>query len=132
LSRDLVWISKLAALRVHAEQVRRHGGDDGFLNEARLDAALVRPRTALAYAPSLSLEDLAARMAVGIAKGHPFVDGNKRTAFVVSIMFLALNGIEISAPNDEAAEIFEGVARGEVNEDALSRWFTENMTAPEE
>lgn len=70
-------------------------------------------------------------MAVGIAMGHPFVDGNKRTAFVVSIMFLALNGIEISAPADEAAEVFEGVARGDVHEDALSRWFTENMAAPE-
>jgi death-on-curing protein len=132
VSRDLVWISKLVAIRVHAEQLRLHGGGDGFLNEERLDAALDRARTAVGYDPDLSLEDLAARIAVAIAKGHPFVDGNKRTACVVSIMFLEANGIEIDASNDEAAAIFEGVARGDVNEDALSRWFTENMQVPEE
>lgn len=131
MSRDLVWISKAVAIRVHAEQLAIHGGDAGFLNEDRLDAALARSRTALGYDPDLSLEELAARMAVGIAMGHPFVDGNKRTACVVSMMFLELNGIEISASNPEAATVFEGVASGDVTEDALSRWFTENMKTPE-
>jgi death on curing protein len=131
VSRDLVWITKAVAIRVHAEQLELHGGNDGFLNEDRLDAALDRPKTARGYDPDLSLEDLAARMAVGVAKGHPFVDGNKRTACVVSIMFLEVNGIEINASNTEAATVFEGVASGDVSEDALSRWFTENMKTPE-
>ena len=74
MSRDLVWISKQVALRVHAEQLRRHGGQHGFLNEHHLDAALDRARTVVGYVPGMSIEELAARMAVAIANGHPFVD----------------------------------------------------------
>lgn len=131
MSRDIVWISKLVAIRVHAEQVQLHGGDDGFLNEVRLDAALDRAKTVIGYLPDSSLEDLAALIAVGIAKGHPFVDGNKRTACVVSLMFLQLNGIEISASEDELATVFERIAAGSMAEEALAQWFTENTLPPE-
>jgi death on curing protein len=78
-----------------------------------------------------SLEDLAALMAVAIAKGHPFVDGNKRTACAVALMFLQFNGIEISATNDELATVFERVAKGSMGEAVLSQWFTENIVLPE-
>jgi death on curing protein len=83
------------------------------------------------YVPDISVEELAARMAVGIANGHPFVDGNKRTACVVSLMFLQLYGVEISAPDDELARIFESVARGETSEVDLAQWFAENTMPPE-
>jgi death-on-curing protein len=70
-------------------------------------------------------------MAVAIAKGHPFVDGNKRTACALSLMFLECNGITIRAADDELATVFERVAVGSVREDVLSRWFTENIERPE-
>lgn len=131
MSRDIVWVSKLVAVRVHAEQLQLHGGDAGFLNEDRLDAALARAKTVVGYVPDAPLEDLAALIAVGIAIGHPFIDGNKRTACVVSLMFLQLNGIEISASEHELATVFENIASGHMKEDALARWFTENTLPPE-
>jgi death-on-curing protein len=131
VSRDIVWISKQVALRVHAEQLELHGGEDGFINEGHLDAALDRARTVIGYIPDMSIEELAALTAVGIAKNHPFVDGNKRTACVVSLMFLQLNGIEISAPDDELAKVFENVAKGEMMEVGLTQWFVENTMPPE-
>lgn len=131
MNRDIVWIRKPLALRVHVEQLQRHGGEDGMLNEDRLDSALARPRTVVGYAPDTSLEELAASMAIGIAKGHPFIDGNKRTACVVSLMFLRLNGIEIDADEGDLAGVFEDVAGGEMSEADLAQWFTENTMPPE-
>lgn len=131
MSRDVVWISKRVALRVHSEQLQTHGGDDGFINEGHLDGALERARTMLGYMPETSLEELAAVMAVGIAKAHAFVDGNKRTACVVSLMFLQLNGIEISASDEELATVFVKVASGEMREAELAQWFAENTMPPE-
>ncbi|TMQ18352.1 MAG: type II toxin-antitoxin system death-on-curing family toxin [Deltaproteobacteria bacterium] len=116
MSREIVWIPKLVALRVHAEQLRRHGGEDGMLNEGILDSALARARTMVGYA---------------IAKGHAFVDGNKRTACVVSLMFLRLNGIEISASEDDLAAVFEDIAAGRMLESGLAQWFAENTLPPE-
>ncbi len=112
MKRDIVWISKQVAIRVHDEQLQRYGGDDGFLDEGRLEAALGRAATAYGYMSDCSLEDLAALMAIAIAKGHPFVDGNKRTACALALMFLQFNGIEINAMNDELATVFERVAKG--------------------
>jgi death-on-curing protein len=131
VSRDIVWIPKVVAMRVHDEQLARHGGDDGVLNEGRLESALARPERMLDYVPELSLEELAAALAVSIAKGHPFVDGNKRTAAVVSLMFLRLNEIEISATETEIAHVFIAVADGAMPESELAAWFAENAVPPE-
>jgi len=129
--RDVVWISRLVALRVHDEQLVRHGGDEGMLNVGRLDAALERPRMRLDYVPDISLEELAAGLAASIAKGHPFVDGNKRTAAVLSLMFLRLNEIEISATEEEIRDVFIAVADGAMLESDLAAWFAENTLPPE-
>jgi death-on-curing protein len=129
--RDIVFIPKLVALRVHNEQIKRHGGDDGMLNESRLDAALARPQLMLQYVPEMSLEELASAMAVAIAKGHPFVDGNKRTAAVVSLMFLRMNEIEVSATETEIADVFIAVADGAMPESELAVWFAENAVPRE-
>lgn len=126
-----VWVPMVVALRVHDEQLQRHGGDEGILDNGRLEAALNRPRTVLGYLPETTLEELAASLAVGIAKGHPFVDGNKRTAAVVSLMFLRLNGIEIAATESEIGDIFIAVADGAMPEAELAEWFTENTVPPE-
>lgn len=129
--RDIVWVSKLVAMRVHDEQIARHGGDEGMLNESRLESALARPRLMIDYVPDVSLEELAAALAVSIAKGHPFVDGNKRTAAVVSLMFLRLNEIEISAAETEISDVFIAVADGAMPESELASWFAENAVPPE-
>jgi death-on-curing protein len=131
VSRDIVWIPKLVALRVHERQLALHGGDEGMLNEDRLEAALARPRTKVGYFPDITLEELAASMAVAIAKGHPFVDGNKRTAAVVSLMFLRLNELEIRATEKEIADVFIAVADGAMPEEELASWFSENSVPPE-
>lgn len=131
MSRDIVWVPKAVALRVHEEQLLIHGGGGGFLNEGHLDAALDRPRTAVGYAPNMSIEELAASMAVGIAQSHPFVDGNKRTACVVSLMFLKLNGVEINTADSELVKVFEDVAAGTLSEAGLAQWFMENAQSPE-
>jgi death-on-curing protein len=131
VTRDIVWISKLVALRVHEEQLRRHGGDDGMLNEGRLDAALARPRSMLGYIPGATLEELAASLGVAIAKGHAFVDGNKRTAAVVSLMFLRLNEVEISASEQEIGDVFISVADGAMPEADLALWFLETSLSSE-
>ena len=102
-----------------------------MLNEGRLDAALARPRTMLGYIPEATLEELAASLAVAIAKCHAFVDGNKRTAAVVSLMFLRLNEIEISASEQEIGDVFIAVADGSLPEADLASWFLEASLASE-
>jgi death-on-curing protein len=129
--RDVVWVLKFVALRIHDEQLRRHGGDGGMLDEGRLDAALARPRQRLDYDPGARLEDLAAALAVSIAMGHPFIDGNKRTAAVVSLMFLQLNQIEIRTSETELASVFIAVADGAMPESDLASWFAENAVPQE-
>src|SRR5262245_5588225 len=107
-----VWLRKDLILKIHAEQLALHGGLDGFLDggEARLESAIARPETMLGYLPDTTLTELAASFAVAVAKGHPFVDGNKRTACVASLLFLRFNGLEIAASDDELASLFEDVA----------------------
>lgn len=122
------WISPRAVLAMHAAQIAEHGGGEGVRDEGLLDSALNRPVNLLAYGePDLS--DLAAAYAFGIARNHPFVDGNKRTAFVVSATFLALNGQRLTATERDVVETFLALAAGALAEDALAQWFRSNTTA---
>jgi death on curing protein len=124
----LTWVPKLVALRVHDEQLRRHGGQPGIRDEGRLDSALARPQTLRGYFPDASVEVLAAALAIGIAKGHPFVDGNKRTAAVVSYLFLQLNGVRPTATEEQLGDAFIAVADGTLPEEQLAYWFSEHAT----
>lgn len=126
-----IWLPKLVVLRIHEEQLRRHGGDDGVRDHGRLEAALERPRTTLGYLPASTTEELAAQLAIGTAKGHPFVDGNKRTACVGALLFLRLNGVEIAASEEELGDAFYAVADGAMSEEDLVFWFEENTVTPE-
>jgi death-on-curing protein len=122
-----IWVDKREVLVIHDRQLAEHGGGAGVRDESLLESALARPRNLLAYSEeSVSLYRVAAAYSSGISSNHPFVDGNKRTALVVSYLFLALNGIEIKAAHEDAYLTFLGLAEGVVSEDELARWFAEH------
>jgi death-on-curing protein len=107
-----------------------HGGPEGVRDLGLLESALMRPKNIFVYSeePS-SLAALAATYAKGIVANHPFVDGNKRTAFTVSLTFLRLNGIEVTATKEDRVLTFWSLADGSLSEDQLAQWF-ERKTAP--
>lgn len=104
-----------------------HGGPGGVRDPGLLESALSRPRNLFAYSEAApSLPRLAAAYAKGIAANHPFVDGNKRTAFVVSVTFLALNGLRLTATKEDRVLTFWALAAGDLTEEALATWFERN------
>lgn len=108
---------------IHAEQLAEHGGRAGVRDENALEAALARPRHLLAYEPQATVLQLAAALCVGLARDHPFVDGNKRVALLATYTFLALNGLELEAAESEAADTIERVAAGTLDEPTLADWL---------
>ena len=123
------WIDKPEVLVAHSRQLAEHGGSDGIRDETLLDSALGKPRNVFAYADSPTLPMLAASYAFGIARNHAFIDGNKRTALVVSEGFLRLNGLKIVAPAEEKYLTFLHLAEGSLSEDELTAWFTSHAVA---
>jgi death-on-curing protein len=122
-----VWLDSFIVLDVHAEQLALFGGADGIRDLGLLESALARPLNKLAYGET-NLAALAAAYAFGIARNHPFVDGNKRTAFASIIVFLGLNGIDFDVPPAAAAAMILALAAGEIHEDGLARWIEDNMS----
>lgn len=120
------WVDRRVVLALHAEQLRAWGGGQGLRDEGLLDSALARPRNLAAYGEP-DLADLAASYAYGMAKNHPFVDGNKRTALVVCETFLIDNGQSLDANDPELAVLFEELAAGGVSEDELAQWLREHV-----
>lgn len=109
---------------MHEESLAEHGGSQGIRDQGALEAALARPQNLLAYSEHKpSLYDLAAAYAYGIARSHPFTDGNKRSAAIVSMAFLDRNGQQIGAPQAEVFLTFWRLAAGRVTEGDLSEWF---------
>jgi death-on-curing protein len=121
-----LWISKKAVLAMHQEQLAEHGGSDGIRDETLLDSALAKPRNVLAYAEAPDIFRLAASYAFGIARNHAFVDGNKRTALVVSLTFLDRNGWDLEAPKEDVYFTFLHLADGSLSEDELTAWFVKH------
>lgn len=126
--RDYIWVSIDAALAIHNEQIAEHGGGDGVRDLALLESAMARPRNLLAYGEP-GIPDLAAAYAFGIASNHPFIDGNKRSAAVVSEVFLLLNGHALDASDAEIVVAFVALAAGELSEDELTAWFGAHIVA---
>ena len=116
------WLERTAVLAMHARQLAEHGGGEGVRDMGLLESALQRPRNKMAYGET-DICDLAASYAYGIARNHPFVDGNKRTALVASRTFLLINGYQINASKEDRLTIFLGLAAGDVSEDSLAAWF---------
>ena len=120
------WVLKQAVLALHAEQLAENGGPEGLRDETLLDSALAKPLNVFSYSDGSDLFRLAASYAFGIARNHAFVDGNKRTALFVSIMFLNLNGWDIVAPKEDMYLTFLQLAEGSVDEERLTAWFREH------
>lgn len=124
---ELVWIRQDTALRIQEEELMLHGGPEGVRDFGLLESALARPINLFAYSEQgISLARLAASYATGIVANHPFVDGNKRTAFTVSVTFLKLNGLELTATKEDRVLTFWRLAAGEITEDQLALWFERN------
>jgi death-on-curing protein len=119
------WLDTDIVLDIHAEQLALFGGGDGIRDLGLLESALARPLNKFAYGET-DLAALAAAYAFGIARNHPFVDGNKRAAFGSMIVFLGLNGIDLDVPPEDATAIILALAAGDVEEDGLARWIRDN------
>ena len=119
---DFKWLSTEAVLAMHARQLAEHGGGTGVRDPGLLDSALQRPVNKTVYGEP-DLFDLAAAYAYGIARNHPFVDDNKRTALVASRTFLIINGFQITASQEDRLTTFLKLAEGNLTEDELSAWF---------
>jgi death on curing protein len=116
------WIDKRVLLLLHDESLAAHGGASGLRDEALLDSALARPLNRVAYADP-DWAELAAVYAVGLAKNHCFVDGNKRAAFLAVGMFMHLNGHRMTAPQADATLAMLAVAEGSLGETELAAWL---------
>jgi len=120
------WIREDAILAVHAEQLAEHGGGSGIRDLGLLQSALARPQNLVAYGDP-DAADLAAAYAYGIARNHPFVDGNKRTAAVAAVMFLWTNGVETRIGEAELVVTILALAAGELGEEELVAWLRERI-----
>jgi death-on-curing protein len=122
-----LWMDPADAVIAHDLELDAHGGSTGIRDAGLLESALGRPKNVWAYAESTpSLAQLAAALAFGISSNHPFVDGNKRTALLVSFAFLDVNGIEVTATQEDAYLTILGLAAGEISEEQLALWFERN------
>jgi len=119
------WLTTVMVVAIHDEQLAIHGGSAGLRDATLLESALGRPRNKWAYEEA-DLPELAAAYGYGIARNHPFVDGNKRTALLAIYTFLGLNRIDFVVPEAEAAEMILSLAAGEVSEESLARWIRDN------
>jgi death on curing protein len=119
-----IWVSDAVARAGHREQLAEHGGGEGLRDEGLFQSAMARPKNLAGYGTP-DIADLAAAYAYGIARNHPFIDGNKRTAAVVSETFLNLNGYSLNTSDAELVMEFLKLAAGEVSEEELAGWFRE-------
>ncbi len=123
-----VWIDSAVLLAVHDEQLAEHGGAAGMRDMGLFESAIARPRQ-LAHDGDPDAAQLAAAYVFGIARNHPFVDGNKRTAFVAAELFPALNGTQLFAEDAACVVTMLAVAAGQMDEATFARWLREHSAA---
>lgn len=125
----IIWISKALSIAIHERQLAEHGGGTGVRDEALLDSALARPQQLIAYGePPPDLAALAASLAYGLARNHPFVDGNKRTAAVCCETFIRLNDGNLVADDLALYPIYIALAEGSLSEDDFAAWLRKHIT----
>jgi len=117
-----IWVLDESVPAIHNRQIAEHGGLSGVRDPSALASALGRPKNKFAYGEP-TIFALGAAYAFGLAANHPFADGNKRTAYVVSVLFLALNGYRVEACQDEKYRTFLNLAAGKLSETELAAWF---------
>ena len=117
------WILEQATISIHEMLLAEHGGATGIRDVSLLKSALAKPKHRLTYDPDTTMFELAASYSFGIAKNHPFVDGNKRTSFTIGVLFIEINGFTFHAPETEAVITIERMASGLSNEAELAKWF---------
>ena len=120
------WIDRRALLLLHDESIAEHGGAAGLRDEGLLDSALARPLNLAAHGEP-DLADLAAAYGMGLAQNHPFVDGNKRAAFLAVGLFLALNGQRLETSQADATLTMLGVAAGDIDEATFAAWLRQRL-----
>jgi death-on-curing protein len=124
----IVWLLEETVTAIHYRQIAEHGGSEGLRDEGLLSSALARPQNLLAYGePRPDLASLAAAYAYGIARNHPFVDGNKRTALVAARTFLILNGVDLEATQDDKVLTFLNLAEGTISEEEQADWIRKRI-----
>lgn len=121
------WINADLALAIHNLQIAEHGGSAGVRDLGLLESALARPQNIAAYEPDVDIAHLASALGVGIIKNHPFIDGNKRTGYVVMETFLVLNGFTLNATELEKYPIVVAIADGSLSDDRLAAWLRERL-----
>ena len=117
------WVSRTVAEVIHFDMLRSHGGMPGVRDEDGFESALARAKQRLAYEPDSDLPRLAAACGYGIARNHPFNDGNKRVAFMAMAVFLGLNGLTLEAPETEVVTTMLDLAAGTLAEEELAAWL---------
>ena len=126
MSNNWIWLSKQALLLLHDESLAEHGGASGIRDEGLLDSALARPVNRSLYEET-DLASLAASYAFGLAKNHPFVDGNKRAAFLALGLFVSLNGYRLKTTQLDATVAVLALAAGEVDEATFADWIRSRL-----
>jgi death on curing protein len=124
--KEPIWLDIDTVLDFHAEQLALFGGADGIRDHGLLESALARPLNKFGYGEN-SIAAVAAAYGFGIARNHPFIDGNKRTAFASMSVFLGLNGMDLDAPQEAATVMILSLAAGEITEDVLAQWVADNI-----
>ncbi len=124
-----MWLTRVAIDLLHHDQLLEHGGLPGTRDENALEAALARPRNRWVYEGTRDVAALGASYCHGLARGHPYVDGNKRVGFLAMAAFLDLNGLTLTATDDEVVRVMRGVAAGTIGEPELAAWLRQNVTA---
>jgi len=122
------WVTAFIATAIHDEAIYEFGGLAGIRDSGLLESALDRPRNLFAYEPRSSIFELVAALCVGIAKNHPFHDGNKRTALLATRAFLYLNGQELEPTQADEVTTLVAVADGSLEERRLAEWLKRNSS----
>ncbi len=120
------WVLDEIAVAVHQMLIAEHGGSPGVRDVGLLESALARPRQIFSYHPESTIFDLAAGYGSGLAKNHPFIDGNKRAALSVAATFLEINGYNFDASEPASVIVFEKLAAGDLSETELAKWFSDS------
>jgi len=125
--REPEWVERLVIDAAHLDQLREHGGAVGTRDENALESALARPRNRWLYEPDVDLATLAAAYGWGLTTSHPYLDGNKRVAFLAMAVFAGLNGYELEASEQDVVKVMLAVAAGNCTEEDLATWVRAHL-----